>query len=460
MTQSNTPWFRNLQPGRSGMFIFAVFLIALLCSPAYAGSVNAGRGPVDVHVPPSYDGSVPAPLVVNLHGYSVTGPEQEAYFQLTPLADEFGFLYVYPTGNTDFLGNPFWNATDACCDIFGGTPNDSAYLLNLVNTIKANYSVDPRRVYFTGHSNGGFMSYRFACDHADTVAAIASLAGATWENPNLCGPANNVDVLQIHGTDDGVIGYNGGFTTANYPGAIETVEQWATFNGCSLVPDFSPPNLNLDSGLAGAESTVRRYNTDCGAGGSTELWTIVNGVHSPSLTPAFSRGIIEFFMAHPKPAEFGTVNGGSGAVQPVLFIDGNTGATTIPTGQTFSISLAAATLGPANPRYSLWIWTGSSSSPVEMTASGTSLGCTVNPTPVTGGSPQPFRCLRSPSLPNALCQGVTERTGPVNAPFAITVNNGLQSPREFWFQALIQDDGAANPFGYSLSNAVFLNITP
>ncbi|MHC5113568.1 MAG: PHB depolymerase family esterase [Planctomycetota bacterium] len=264
-------------------------------------TVDAGRGPVPIHVPPSYDPDTPIPLVFLLHGYTNSGPEVEAWFQLTPLANEFGFLLLYPTGTSDILG-PFWNATDACCGF--GSPDDSGYLRDLIEAVQAEYNVDPRRIHFAGHSNGGFMSYRMACDHADLVASIASLAGATFQNTALCTPSEPVHVLQIHGTNDGVIDYNGGCIPLGgcYPSAPVTTTTWATYNACSLTPDTSAPPIDIDAAIAGAETTITRYESGCDAGGSAELWTIPGGPHSPPFAVDATRKIVEFLFAHPKPA--------------------------------------------------------------------------------------------------------------------------------------------------------------
>ena len=151
--------------------------------------IDLGRGPVTVHVPPSYDPDVPMPLVMLLHGLNPWGGQGlEDYWQFTPLADQFGFLYLYPDGTVDSGGNRFWNATDACCDFDGTGVDDSGYLRDLMDEIELQLNVDPRRVYVGGHSNGGFMSYRMACDHAETIAAIMSLAGATFYDPANCTP--------------------------------------------------------------------------------------------------------------------------------------------------------------------------------------------------------------------------------------------------------------------------------
>jgi len=276
----------------------------MLCHVTQAGSVtvDAGRGPVSVHVPAGYNPAIPMPLLMLLHGYTENGPMEESYMQLTPLADAQGFLYLYPNGTFDTSGNRFWNATDSCCDFFGAGLDDSTYLSDLLEAVKQALNVDDRRVYLVGHSNGGFMSYRLSCDHPDLITAIASLAGATWDDPTDCAPASGVHVLQIHGTADTVILYGGGFFGgANQPGAVATAEQWANFAGCSLIPDNSAPPLDLVASIAGAETTVSRYATACTGDGSAELWTMVGAGHVPTLTSNFSPAVVDYLFAHARP---------------------------------------------------------------------------------------------------------------------------------------------------------------
>ena len=261
--------------------------------------IDIGRGPVVVHIPSSYDGVTPVPLLLLLHGYTSTGAAAEAYLQFAPVAEEAGMLYLHPDGTEDSLGNPFWNATDACCDLFGSGVDDSGYLRTLIDTVRDLYVVDDRRIYLAGHSNGGFMSYRMACDHADLIAAVASLAGATWLDPADCQPSEPVHVLQIHGTSDTTIFYNGGCLASCYPGALETVELWADSDGCSLTPAPGLP-LDLVPGLRGAETEVLRYEMGCLPGGSAELWSIQGGGHSPAFSGTFAQTVVDFLLAHPE----------------------------------------------------------------------------------------------------------------------------------------------------------------
>ena len=274
-----------------------------------AGPIGGSR-PAMFHVPPSYKAGTAMPLVVMLHGYGASGLLEEFYLQLTPLSDSRGFLYAYPDGTRDALGNRFWNATDACCDFGEPKVDDSTYLSNLITQISAHYTVDPKRVFLFGHSNGAFMSYRMACDHGDQIAAIVSLAGAMWEDTSKCAATKPVSILEIHGTADTTILYDGGSTDVvleggmiggTYPGAVTTVNDWVKFDGCSATPDTSSPNLDLDSVLPGAETNVTKFAMGCKPGGHAELWTIQGGMHLPTLSSTFAPDAIDFLFAHPKP---------------------------------------------------------------------------------------------------------------------------------------------------------------
>jgi polyhydroxybutyrate depolymerase len=256
--------------------------------------------PFDVFVPSSYDADTPMPLVVLLHGLGASGAIQEAYFQFQPLAEQRGFLYVHPDGTLNVINRLSWNATNACCG-FGASVDDSAYLTALVQNVQANYNVDPKRIFFAGHSNGGFMSYRMACDHADMVAAIASLAGATWDDTTKCDPSEPVSVLQIHGTADGTISFEGGqFVGNRYPSAQQTVETWAGYNDCAEPASDLPSPRDLVASIPGDESTLSQFG-GCAVGGAVQLWTMPGAPHIPALSPTFSSDVIDFLFAHPKP---------------------------------------------------------------------------------------------------------------------------------------------------------------
>ena len=273
--------------------------------------VVGGARPVTVQLPP-VGASEPAPLLIVLHGYGSTGPEHESYFRFGPVAARRGLVYVTPDGTVDSRGNHFWNATDACCDFDATGVDDAVYLAGLIKEISTRASVDPKRVYFVGHSNGGFMSYRMACEHADLVAGIVSLAGATFATRTDCQPSEPVAILEIHGTADGTIRFDGGNTADvgapghmnAYPGARTTIATWAGYDGCGATFARSKTVLDIDNVTFGsngpAEATIETAS-DCDPGGHVELWTIPNGGHSPDLSATFADTVIDFLLAHPKP---------------------------------------------------------------------------------------------------------------------------------------------------------------
>jgi polyhydroxybutyrate depolymerase len=290
-----------------------------------------------VYFPDSYTPSQPLPVVLLLHGYSSSGTSVEAWLNLRGLVDSRNFVYAHPNGTVDFLGFRFWNATNACCNIFGSAVDDSQYLSDLLDEIELQLAIDPDRVHFMGHSNGGFMSHRMACDHAGRIAAIASLAGATWNSPAQCAASEPVHALQIHGTQDGTIAYNGGtLFGAAYPGAQASAEQWAAYAACGLPGVLFPAALDLVANLAGFETDVRVYSQGCDPSGSAELWTLVGAPHSPSFTAAFTPAAVDWLLAHPRtsaPVAYCTAGTSASGCVAALSWSGNP-STSRPSGFT------------------------------------------------------------------------------------------------------------------------------
>ena len=170
-----------------------IMAILLVCLPGQAETeitIDLGRGPVTVAIPNNFNPNEPMPLLVMLHGYSGSGMGQEAYLKFRPLVDGYGFIHTNPDGTVNPVGNRFWNAGDTCCNFYGSDVDDVVYLTELVEAISAQYPVDPQRIYFMGHSNGGFMSFRMACDRADMVAGFQVPAplqnlGSCWDPSSL-----------------------------------------------------------------------------------------------------------------------------------------------------------------------------------------------------------------------------------------------------------------------------------
>lgn len=267
-----------------------------------------GARPVSLfHVPAGYDASKPAPLVLLLHGYGASGRLQEAYFRLLDVADTEGFFLVSPDGTLDSTQHRFWNAVDACCDFEGKGVDDVAYLTGLVAEIEKKYAIDPKRRFLVGHSNGGAMAYRLACDAADRFAAVVSLAGPFYFDPAKCRPTVPIAVLGIHGTADTTVPYDGGVLATAHPGAdgtlpsaVDTAKDWAAYDKCAATP-ATEAAMDLDGNIKGSETRVTHF-TPCAAGGDVVLWSLDGSGHVPgNLVKGFPSLIYGFLKAHPKP---------------------------------------------------------------------------------------------------------------------------------------------------------------
>ena len=278
-----------------------------------ADFVVGGDRPVTIHIPDSYDANEPAPLLILLHGYSGSGPEENANFNLAPAADAHGFVYAYPDGTINSEGRQFWNATDATCDFYRTGVDDAGYLAGVIAEIEAELAVDAKRIYVLGYSCGGFMAYRLACEQADVVAAIVSLAGATYADPADCAPSEPVSVVEIHGSADDIVLYEGGnlsdwypdHSSAPYPGAETTAETWAAYDACDETPTPQDAKIDVDMAITSAEglaeTTVAEW-TGCAAGTTVQLWTIPDGGHGPTVSSSFADTILDFMLDHPKPS--------------------------------------------------------------------------------------------------------------------------------------------------------------
>lgn len=253
--------------------------------------------PYGLTVPSGYRTSTPTPLVLLLHGYGSSGRAQADYFGLRSDAEEHGYLLAHPDGLVDSRGSRFWNATDACCNFYGNPVNDVAYLGAVIDDVAAHYSVDPRRVFVIGHSNGGFMAHRLACEIGGRLAAVVSLAGAVWANPGSCPAANPVNVLQVHGDADETILYRG---RPNYPSAPETVAIWAQKNRCDGALEAAGADKDLDMQIPGSETRTESH-AGCPPGGAAGLWTIQGGGHIPRLGASWADEVWTYLSAHAKP---------------------------------------------------------------------------------------------------------------------------------------------------------------
>jgi len=236
-----------------------------------------------LELPGGHNVSHKLPLVVALHGYTSSGLGVSGFFDLIDSVHENGHLLLRPDGTISATGQRFWNATDACCNIWGQEVDDVSWLTSLINEAITYHGADPEGIIIVGYSNGGFMAHRMACERGDMLRSIISLAGATHYDFNDCPNTGYPNVLQIHGTSDSVIFYDGGAILGdNYPAASQTVFSWANRSGCDLT--YTEINqLDLIS-PRGVNDTNEYEHLNCSSGNRVSLWEIPNGSHYPQLS--------------------------------------------------------------------------------------------------------------------------------------------------------------------------------
>ncbi|NVO31351.1 extracellular catalytic domain type 1 short-chain-length polyhydroxyalkanoate depolymerase [Hymenobacter lapidiphilus] len=225
-----------------------------------------------LYVPRTYDGTKPVPLLLNLHGFGSNNVEQEQYGDFRAIADTANFLVVHPNGTVGPNNQRFWNTF---LPYAAGGPDDVGFLSALIDSISDKYRVNPQRLYSTGMSNGGFMSYELACRLNSRIAAIASVTGSMIASHlDACTPVRAVPVLEIHGTADGTVPYEGNGLFVPIP---ELVAAWARRNGCNPTPVITQvPNTNTTDG-----STAERQVFSGGRNGSVvEHYRIIGGGHT------------------------------------------------------------------------------------------------------------------------------------------------------------------------------------
>lgn len=234
-----------------------------------------------LYIPAPYDGSEQVPVVFNLHGYTSDAFQQEIYGDFRPIADTANFFLVHPQGTEDNTGTTFWNALG----FPGETVDDVGFISALIDTIASEYNIDLDRVYSTGMSNGGFMSYKLACELPDRIAAIASVTGSMVEQDlNTCNPTEPIPVMQIHGTNDLSVPYSG--SQGGFVGIEELVAAWANKNNCSGSPSVTAvPDIDMTD-----DCTSERWLYTGGDEGSTvELYKVQGGAHTwPGANPFFT----------------------------------------------------------------------------------------------------------------------------------------------------------------------------
>jgi polyhydroxybutyrate depolymerase len=256
-----------------------------------------------VHLPPGH----PTGLVLNLHGGGSSGSGQRRLTNFDAVADADGFVVAYPNGIDRHWADGRWASEEG-----GRQVDDVGFLVALTDRLRTQYGIAPGHVFATGMSNGGFMSNRLACDRADLFAAVAPVSG-TFRSGVACNPSRPVAFLEVHGTADPIVPFDGGNMRgsggrSDIVSAPGLVERWRSTDGCAHAPaeDTLPD--------AGDGTVVHRFtSTGCAAGTAVVFYRVDGGGHTwpggPQYLPKVMIGptshafnasevIGQFFVAH------------------------------------------------------------------------------------------------------------------------------------------------------------------
>ena len=182
-------------------------------------------------------GDEPAPLLFVLHGFGGTAESMREYAGIEAAVEaslDDGAIVVYPNGTGVEEGLPqSWNAGGCCPFSIYEPVDDVAFFAQMIDALSNAYDVDPERVWVVGHSNGGMMAYRLACELADRVTAIGVGAGALMIDS--CQPARGVSAIHVHGELDAVVPIAGGETAGiTFPSAQQSFERFAAAESCAI----------------------------------------------------------------------------------------------------------------------------------------------------------------------------------------------------------------------------------
>jgi len=292
-----------------------VILIALVLPRAvfaqarsFEGSIRVGgrERTYLVDLPPQYDGRRALPLVLVFHGGGGNAEGTRRQTHMSDVGREHGFITVYPNGTGRFGERLLtWNVGPCCGYAQSHHVDEMAFVRALLDRLQATLRIDPARIYVTGMSNGGMMSYMAGCALGDRIAAIAPVSGELTV-PS-CRPSRPVSVLAIHGTADQHIPFEGGVGSAalakhNATSVAYAIDTWKRIDGCPAAPRVTREGVLVHSAYA-----------PCARGRAVELYAIQGGPHAwpggermarfidqPSTAMDASRVIWAFFAAHPK----------------------------------------------------------------------------------------------------------------------------------------------------------------
>lgn len=225
-----------------------------------------------LYVPKAYDRSKPTSLVISLHPAATWPAVEMAISRWNELADEHGFIVVYPEGTGAFFGG-----LSPGPQVFPMGPRslgqDVKFISDLIDKLETEYLIDPSHIYADGMSNGGGMAFALSCKLSDRIAAVGAVAASQTLEWDRCGDSKPVPTVAFHGTADRAAPYQGG-SSPIAPGSFPNIQEWsarvARRNQCKGDP--------IDTQIS--PSVHRLAYTNCRENADVVLYTVQGGGHT------------------------------------------------------------------------------------------------------------------------------------------------------------------------------------
>ena len=235
-----------------------------------------------LNVPSTYSASTSTPLLLALHSRTSTAKTIFTDSQILSWAESMNFIVAGLNGAV-YEDASSWNAGNCCTNATTYQENDMLFVSTVLDHVTANHSIDKSRVWVMGHSNGGMMAYRLACDLYDKITAIAVVSGALMDPT--CSPTKPVSIFHIHGNLDPTVPFHGGgkFET---PNIYFSVQDMAYRNSCTGDPKETSNTIE------------ERYTWRCTNGVETQLVNYQEQSHA--WVDGYTEEILRFLFAHPR----------------------------------------------------------------------------------------------------------------------------------------------------------------
>jgi len=263
-----------------------------------------------VHIPAKYDRQKPTPVVLAFHGGGGNANNMVAYSGLNRKSDDAGFIVVYPSGTGRLEKILTFNGGNCCGHAMNNKIDDVEFTRKLLDDLAKSANIDQKRVFATGMSNGGIMSYLLASELSDRIAAIAPVGGPM--GTATCRPKRPVSVIHFHGTDDEHAPFKGGkgkgLSGTDFYSVDYSIQAWVKANGCGADPVIT----KLPDTIKDGTRIIRKTYSSAKDGAEVVLIEIEGGGHTwPGQPPRLkalgksTRNISandlmwEFFQKHP-----------------------------------------------------------------------------------------------------------------------------------------------------------------